>query len=64
MKIRLLRSRIRDDVGKPGRVEELHGQLRSEVLVGEVRRIILLHEVDVTRVAAVPVRPEPLAAET
>lgn len=60
----LLGSGISDDVGKDGRVEELHRQLRPEVLVAEVGRVVGLHEVDVLLVPVGPVDPEPLAAET
>ena len=60
----ILCPRVGNDVGKPRRVEELHGQLGPEVLIGEVRGIVLLHEFDVLRVAAGPVDPEPLPGET
>ena len=60
----LLGSGISDDIGKDGRVEELHRQLRPEVLVAEVGRVVGLHEVDVLLVPVGPVDPEPLAAKT
>ena len=60
----LLCSRLRHQVSDDRGVEELHREVRREVLVAEVRREVVVHELDGRGVAVPQVMPEPGVAES
>ena len=60
----LLCSRLHHQVSDDRGVEELHRELRREVLVAEVRRVVVGHELDGCGVAVPQVMPEPGVAES
>ena len=49
-----------DDVGDLGGVEELHGELRAEVLVAELGRVVFGHVLGRLGAVLGRVQPEPL----
>lgn len=61
-----LRPRSLKDLGPFVRVVELCSEVRSEVSIGEVRRIVLFHELHHLRVGwyTLPPIPEPFRGET